>query len=349
MLLATAGCLDAPAQGPVNLFDSAAAPLVRTRPAFDTLWVYGGASDTIMLKADRLAAFPSGDAAVLDHVGQRVHRVGPGGVAWSWGTKGEGPGEVDRVRGLDVNRHGEVVLADSGNGRLQWVSGDGVWLREAGLPAGTINVEDVAALGDGDYILSSLIYLEALASEESAPARLPVTHRWLRLSAQGEVDGLVPIPWDGFHSMSFLQTVGGIAGDRSPAADQSRLWTFGFDLGNGFFVFGDSVANPYPYARHGDFPAVYTRSRTGETSGFQSSYRDERPAHLARDIAMRGDTVFVLAGNHREVDRYDATNGQYLDSVVLPVPLSRFSLASDALVGIVAGSMYPQAIALRAK
>jgi len=66
-------------------------------------------------------------------------------------------------------------------------------------------------------------------------------------------------------------------------------------------------------------------------------------------VAIRGDTVFVLAGNYWEIDRYESATGQYLDSVLLPVPLSQFALAGDALIGVVAGGMYPQVVALRAK
>jgi len=158
MLLAIYGCSgDAVSSTPVNLFDQAAAPVVTRRAAFDTLWIYGGASDTIMLNADRVAAFPGGDAAVLELAGRRVHRVGADGGAWSWGTRGQGPGEIDHVRDLDVNAQGEVVLADTGNGRLLWVSGaDGTWRREVGLPESTSTVDAIAALEGAPYLLSSL-------------------------------------------------------------------------------------------------------------------------------------------------------------------------------------------------
>ncbi|MDE2804586.1 MAG: hypothetical protein OXN18_05480 [Gemmatimonadota bacterium] len=350
MLLAIYGCSgDAVSSTPVNLFDQAAAPVVTRRAAFDTLWIYGGASDTIMLNADRVAAFPGGDAAVLDLAGRRVHRVGADGVAWSWGTRGQGPGEIDHVRDLDVNAQGEVVLADTGNGRLLWVSGgDGTWLREVGLPEGTINVDAIASLEGDHYILSSLMYSGALTNPES-PSRVPITaYRWVQVSATGEMEGLVPFPWDGFHSMSFLQTVGSIAGARA-SSEGGRRWVFGFGLGNGFFVFNDSVAEPYPYVRHADFPEVETGGLTGGRDGFRVGYSEGRPEQVARDVAIRGDTVFVLAGNYWEIDRYESATGQYLDSVLLPVPLSQFALAGDALIGVVAGGMYPQVVALRAK
>ena len=346
MLLAIAGCgVDAVPSPPVNLFDQAAAPVATRRVAVDTLWVYGGESDTVMLNADRVAAFPGGEAAVLDLLGRRVHRVGADGVRWSWGTRGEGPGEIDHVRALDVNAQGEVVLADSGNGRLQWLSGDGTWRREVGLPEGTINVDDVASLEGDHYILSSLMY----ATPPESMSRGPMTaYRWVRLSATGEMEGLVPFPWDGFESMSFLQTVGNIAGARSSSGG-GRRWVFGFGLGNGFFVFNDSVAEPYPYVRHADFPEVETGGLAGGRTGLRGGYSEGRPERVARDVAIRGDTVFVLAGNYWELDRYESATGQYLDSVLLPVPLSQFALARDALIGIVAGATYPQVIALRAK
>lgn len=350
LVLAVAGCgVGSAPSTPVNLFDEAAGTVV-TRPlAFDTLWVYGGADDTVMLNADRVAAFPGGDAAVLDLLGRRVHRAGVGGVAWSWGTRGEGPGEIDHVRDLDVNAEGEVVLADAGNGRLHWLSGDGTWLREAGLPEGTINVDAVAALEGGHYILSSLMYAEALAALESTPPGPIAANRWVRVSAEGEIEGLVPFPWDGFRTMSFFQTVGDIAGARSQSSSGGRRWVFGFGLGNGFFVFNDGLAKAYPYVRHADFPEVETGGLGSFRTGFRVGYRGGRPDRVARDVAIRGDTVYVLAGNHWEIDRYQAATGQYLDSVLLPVPLSRFALARDALIGIVAGGMYPQVIALRAR
>ena len=350
MVLAMMGCgVDRVPSTSVKLFDEAAGTVVTRRLAFDTLWVYGGAGDTIMLNADRVAAFPDGDAAVLDLLGRQVHRVGVGGVAWSWGTRGEGPGEIDHVRDLEVSSEGEVVLADSGNGRLHWLAGDGTWLREVVLPEGTINVDAVAALEDGHYILSSLMYGTALATLDSTPLGPIAANRWVRVSAEGEIEGLVPFPWDCFRSMSFFQTVGDIAGARSLSASSGRWWVFGFGLGNGFFVFNDSVAEAYPYVRHADFPEVEMGGLGGGRDGFRVGYRDGRPDRVARDVAIRGDTVYVLAGNHWEMDRYESTTGQYLDSVLLPVPLSRFALARDALVGVVAGEMYPQVIALRAK
>ncbi len=348
MLLAVIGCGgDAMSSRPVNLFDQAAALVFTARRDLDTLWIYGGARDTIMLNADRVAAFPGGDVAVLDILGQRVHRVGGDGVVWSWGARGKGPEEIDRVRALDVNPQGEVVLADSGNGRLHWLSGDGAWLRDARLPDGTIDVDDVASLVDDRYILSLMMYSSAIATSESASPG-PTTNRWMRMSAIGEMEGLVPFPWDGFRSMSVLQTVGSIAGARSSAAGGPR-WVFGFGLGNGFFVFNNSVAEPYPYVRHTSFPEVVTSGLGGGRDGFQISYRESTRETVARDVAMRGDTVFVLAGNAWGIDRYESGTGQYLGSVLLPVPLYHFALSRDALVGIVAGGMYPQVIALGAK
>ena len=191
MVLAMVGCgVDSAPATPVNLFDEAAGTVATRRLAFDTLWVYGGAGDTIMLNADRVAAFPGGDAAVLDLLGRRVHRVGVGGVAWSWGTRGEGPGEIDHVRDLDVNAEEEVVLVDSGNGKLHWLSADGTWAPR-GWAAGGHNQRGCGRVAGGRSVhsFSSLMYATALAALESTPPGPIAANRWVRVSAEGEIEG----------------------------------------------------------------------------------------------------------------------------------------------------------------
>ena len=205
LLLAASACGRDSAPRATNLFDQAAGPVVVNPVVFDTLWMHGGPDDTVLLNADRLAAFPGGDAAVLDILGQRVHRVSADGVVWSWGTKGEGPGEIGRVRSLSVDGSGEVLLADPENARLLWVSGDGNWQRAAPLPEGVISIDDIAALDDGDYILSSVAYSAFFATPEP----------WIRVSRSGQAEGPVSVPWDGFLTMSPMQTTGHMASTRS--------------------------------------------------------------------------------------------------------------------------------------
>lgn len=339
LLLAASACGRDSAPRATNLFDEAAGPVVFNPVVFDTLWMHGGPDDTVLLNADRLAAFPGGDAAVLDILGQRVHRVSADGVVWSWGTKGEGPGEIGRVRSLSVDGSGEVLLADPENARLLWVSGDGNWQRAAPLPEGVISIDDIAALDDGDYILSSVAYSAFFATPEP----------WIRVSRSGQAEGPVSVPWHGFLTMSPMQTTGHMASTRSSGRQTGAEWVFGFALGNGFFVFGDEGAEPHPYVRHGNFPEIAMSPPPGGGRGFQMTYATGRPPTLTRDLAVRADTLFVLAGNHWDLDRYSLATGSYLDTVRLPLPARYIAMAGDTLLALEAGSLYPKVVALRAR
>lgn len=252
---------------PVNLFANADGERTVRRSDYETLWTYGH-GDTVLASAVALDAFSNGDAAVLDGRNQRVHRIGPGGVVWSWGRMGQGPGELRNVRAMAVNDRGEVVLADSGNRRLLWISGSGNWLREAPLPApgqwatGTVN--GIVPLAHGGYILDTM-----------AP------DPWLRLSERGEPVAVIASPWEGLGDMHPLQRYGRVTGGRG------NLWVFGFALGNGFFLFNDrSSRGAYPYIAHSDFPAVV--ATTLPNGNVRLSY-PVRPTPTAQDLAVRAD------------------------------------------------------------
>lgn len=312
---------------PINLFEEGTDQRVLDRPSFDTLWRYGGISDTLLASADRIEAFPNGDAAVLDMQGQRVHRIGPEGLMWSWGTTGQGPGEIQDIGALAVNERGEVVVGDSRNRRLLWVSGAGDWLREVALPQPqgrfvTGTVTGVVPLEGGGYIVNRW---------SSEP--------WIRFSEGGELLGTVPLPWSGFERMHPLQTYGEVVG-----ISEGR-WAFGFSAGDGFFVFaGHQVIGSYPYINHVDFPAVGT-SPSPDGSGFliYSIPRGREP--VARDLAVRADTLFVQS-TARWLDRYNLSTGEYLRSMVLPDPVISFALAGDTLLVIEATGLFPTITAL---
>lgn len=68
----------------------------------------------------------------FDVLNQAAYRIGSDGeLLWSWGAKGEGPGELANVQALDVAPDGSVVLVDSGNLRVVRLSADGCLLGEA--------------------------------------------------------------------------------------------------------------------------------------------------------------------------------------------------------------------------
>lgn len=77
---------------------------------------------------------PSGDARVLkfDNAGKFIK---------SWGGKGTAPGQFQVAHGIDIDRDGNLWVADRENQRLQIFTPDGAFVREikyAGLPCGLV-------------------------------------------------------------------------------------------------------------------------------------------------------------------------------------------------------------------
>jgi DNA-binding beta-propeller fold protein YncE len=77
---------------------------------------------------------PTGDARVLkfDKTGKFIK---------SWGGKGNGPGQFQVAHGIDIDRDGNLWVADRENQRLQIFTPDGAFVREikyAGLPCGLV-------------------------------------------------------------------------------------------------------------------------------------------------------------------------------------------------------------------
>ncbi len=314
---------------PKNLFERGAGERTLERPGFDTLWTYGR-GDSVLASALQVEAFPGGDAAILDVLDQKIHRIGPSGLVWSWGRTGEGPQEIRNVRSMTINHRGEVVLADSKNRRLVWLSSTGEWLREVPteLPrAGGqwLNgvVVGIVALETGDYVL---------ARDGAEP--------WVIVSEAGDVVGVVPSPWTGFGEMHSLQTHGKVTGG---SADR---WVFGFAVGNGFFLFeGGEARSSHPYAEHFDFPPVV--GSVLPSGHFQLSF-PYRPPRAAQDMTMRADTLLVLVRDWM-LDRYALGTGSYIGTVVLPGPARGVAVSGDTLLVIDAVGMFPAVIALQQK
>lgn len=328
----TAGCESPPANYPsVNLFEEGLGDRMTLPSEFDTLWSYG-LGDPAILSASDVEFLPGGDgdAIVLDIAGQQVHRIGPRGFLWSWGRQGQGPQELNNVRAMTVTSHGRVVLADSGNRRLVWLSPHGEWLQElpmaepSGRPWETGPVSGIFAFKTEGYLIS----------------RHSVEEPWVLVAKDGDIESHVPVPWQGFAKMHPMQTQGLVAG----GADDR--WVFGFATGNGFFVFDRSVAlGSYPYVQHVDFPSLVTSRQAG---GVGISFAGGRPQRAARDLAIDGDTLHVLVGG-RLLDRYSMTTGEYWGTVILPGRTTSIATSDSSLLVIEHSGIVPVLISLRAK
>ena len=263
--------------------------------AFDTLWMLGGSTDTLLAAPTLPRALGDGGLVFLDLFDQRVHRVGPDGrILWSWGRKGEGPGELQDVQGVDLDHAGNVVLVDARRLVRITLSPEGDFIGEETVARRNGFIRSVALLGDGTMAVQT--------------SRVP-WGVWEQESIQ-PVSGL-PAGWS---EMPSLQNQGRMDSWREDG------WVFGLAYGNGWLVFrGTSMIGVHPYVEHHDFPGVITERR-----GFSRISRmTERPPSSGRSVSVRADTLYVLFGGTSPrrgymLDVYDLTTGRYLVTHMLP-------------------------------
>jgi hypothetical protein len=89
------------------------------------------------------AVLKAGDHSILKFDGQGRH------VA-SFGKKGQGPGEIQRVGALFITERGEVAVTNEGNNRLTIFGSDGGLLREVAFTPGYLAA---IPLSNGNYFL----------------------------------------------------------------------------------------------------------------------------------------------------------------------------------------------------
>ena len=300
----------------------------RSSVVFDTLWTFGGPSDTVLASPGRLRPDGAQGVVVFDRVNQTVFRLGANGdLLWSWGSRGEGPGELKAVRTIDVAPDGSVVLVDSGNRRVVRLSADGLLLEEGPVPAQSADVWSVAALADGRL----------------AVVGRPASGFGLALSLWNG-DAVVGAAWPaGLGEASMLQHQGRVArwGDKG--------WVFGFAFGNGWTTFQEArLTGVFPYVEHSDFPEVRRTHR--DDGGFRETMM-RRPADAGLSLSVVGDTLFVLFGGEsqwrgRVLDKFDARTGAYLETDVLPHYASEAVVDGDRAFTIEAWDVFPRIVAL---
>ena len=290
--------------------------------ALDTLWQIGGPGDTTLLNPAWLSGGSEG-VTVWDQGRKAVVRITPeGNVAWSFGRDGEGPGEFRLVRGIAHLSNGGVAAVDTRNGRLTILDVSGRLEHETTIDAGSL--QSVAALPDGRIV--------TLVNATEPFAFFDQDGQYLHSSA---------FPWDGFGEVPFMVTQGISVGT-------DRGFVFGFIIGNGWWWFGeDGSAQGFPYAEHTDFPEVRTEvsatiSRTTLMSGYVRS---------AVSLGTRADTLFVhFAGrgedSRRLVDLFDAVDGTYQGSFLLPMAARRIAFVDD-LVYTLTSTPFPVLSAFR--
>ena len=296
---------------------------VRSSVVFDTLWTWGGPSDTLLAGPMAPRSDGAGGLVFFDVLNQSAYRIGMNGdLLWAWGTKGEGPGELQNVRALDVAADGTVVLVDSGNRRVVRLSADGRLLDEAPVREGLGIFSSATALSAGKLAVHSFQPLLMLWGDEVEPAGLP-----------GGLGEPHPLQHQG------QTTRWGVDG-----------WVFGFSTGNGWMRFrGAELEGVFPYAEHVEFPEVRDE-RGGATRGGLSRM-DKRPVQSGLSLSVVGDTLFVLFSGEsrlrgRVLDKFDVRSGAYLETDLLPHFSNYAVVDKDRAFTIEAWDVSPRIVAL---
>lgn len=323
LALTASGCGDGVIEGTDLFSEDDDVARVASEAAFDTLWVVGGADDTLLAAPALVRPDGKNGVVVFDLQSSKAYRFGADGLLhWSWGQRGEGPGEIKNVRALDVLADGTVVLVDSGNGRI--VSLDaarGELVTEVPLPAEVGIVRGVSALsGDRLAVHGSRVFWGVVDAGDVREAGSPV----------------------GLGELQSLQHQGAVSG----WADER--WVFGFAVGNGWMVFhGDSLASVHPYIEHLPFPAVRWFRQGARTV----RHHVRRPPETGRTLSVIGDTLFVLFGGRgalrgRQIDKYDLRTGEYIESDAIPHYANQAVVSPGRLFTINNSSLYPTIVAL---
>ena len=325
-----AGCSSAEMAPTMDLWSSGAGSREILPTQYDTVWSWGAIDDTVLATPRHLSPTPSGGVVLVDLTLQRIRSFDSfGNLAWSWGVRGQGPGEVEDVRALTVAPSGEVIVVDSGNGRLYVLDDNGSLLDEVRLEEPRY-VNDVVVLGPERFLLNT---------DFNPP--------WAIVNREGNVISTVSSPWIGFEQMAFLQWNGQVTRWKNGA------WVFGFGYGNGWFVFQDDQSQTsHPYVEHTPFPQV-VRHRSREGIGVRTVTTFlTRPQSSGVALSVVGDTLAVLFHGETDsaLDKYDLHTGSYLYSQnVARSVREMIALGNDTYAIIDYNDLFPKAAVVRAR
>ena len=298
--------------------------------SFDTLWSVGGPADSSFALLWSPRSVPGGGLYVADIGNAKLHYVNAAGeLVWSYGRRGQGPGELLEVRVFDVDAQGNAVIIDNLNRRIVTVGRDGNLLSEYPLPNDVGHTSAVAALAGGNLAVAHWGGPWALVSRDG-----------------GSLDPIEP-PGEGFTDRPFLELVG----QAIPVRGSNR-WMYSFDTAGEWIAFGGrKVAERYPHIEDLPFSeVVVTETEQGSITRY-----GEDATHTTLDLAVREDTLLVLFFGATEnkgkvVDKYNVNTGDYLGSVLLPGGSRGIAVGDDGTLFTVSDTqLFPTVTALRYK
>jgi hypothetical protein len=229
-----------------------------------------------------------------------------GQIRWTTDTRQRGLG---RITDIKQGRADSVVAVDGENGAVLVVGADGK-SRSVNLESATF-VNLLIPLGSG-YV--------AVTADSARPLAT--------FAANGKLVTASGFPWPPYSSIAALARQGyGAVGD-------GNTWVFGFNMGDGFFVFDSLRARPFTghYVEPIAFPDVIVRPHRGGASEELSRFL---PSALS--LSLMGRELAVLFGGTdttvkaKVIDVFSATSGRYMHSMRLPQKARGIAARGDAL------------------
>jgi hypothetical protein len=212
-----------------------------------------------------------------------------------WRADGRKRG-LGRITDLKLGRADSVVAIDGENGALLILAPDGT--------SRNLNLESTT-------FINALIPLSNGFVSVTADSARPL----VAFGADGKLLAAREFPWPRFSSIATLARQG-----YSASADGNR-WAYGFNLGDGFFVFDSLRVRSFTghYIEPVAFPDVIVRPRRG---GFSEELSRFVPSALSIALTDR-DFVVLFGGTDvnvkaKVIDIYSATDGRYRYSMRLP-------------------------------
>jgi hypothetical protein len=307
------------------------APRIDIRPRnvvserWDTIWAWGGPEDTLLSAPGFMDASREG-VFLFDYIDQRLLAFDTAGrVRWTYGGKGQGPGEFMNVRDIVVGAGGGVDLLDAENARITRVDRNGRVARLISIADVDAYAGQMVPLPDGRFLL--------LTSQADSSVVV--------VDSTGRVTERSEFPWAGYARLQPIARQGF-------ATEDGTSWIFAFAMGDGWFASQGARTSVHGFVEHLDFPELVTEQRG----------RDTRVTRKARyhpctacSLSLSGSTLSVLFGGYsrdayRLLDEYRSSDGQYLGSRKLP-SRSHLIAVQDRTYYVIVEDPAPRLLALR--
>lgn len=301
-----------------------------TRKVVDVTWrerwmVGGGEEDTTVL----MPAAVVGDGERVYVLETRLHRLtalraADGSVVWRAGGEGSGPQELRNPTAISLDRHGNLVVMDQGNGRLAVLAPTGTFvshvaLQELGFP------NAMCALADGGVLVAPLV----------------TEHPLVRVSSKGRVVQRYELPWRDLEDAGSLSIQGDLESDGGGGC------IYALSKGRGFVQFTDGRMKAHDYVEWFDVPGS-ERSGDAYAGGRRETLAEGPTAAQGvgvgqEEIAIGFSGLTNEAG--RQIDIYDRDSGAYRHTYRAPRWFERMARAGPLYVFITRKDGYPAVLA----